>query len=107
MIRNWKKWREKKRERSERARRAVEIRWARYHETMADEPPECPLPDPCFRLTYENFFTGETHMMVFHPGKKSSNFQIDVDGKPWTVCGWSKALARIRKSCVRIARRPE
>ena len=102
MIRNWKKWRENKEERSDRARRAVTTRWDRYHEAIGDQQYPVSLPDPYYRLTIENFVTGETHRLVFHPGKKSGNFKIDIDGKPWMVCGWSESLAWIRKSCVRM-----
>jgi hypothetical protein len=104
-IRNWRKWREKQKERSDKARRAVNTRWGRYHAEKALDPEPSPIPDPYYRLTIENFVTGESHVLEFHPGDRLNRFKITIDGKVWTVCGWSRALARIRKSCIRMATR--
>ncbi len=101
-IRNWRKWRQGKKKRSESARRAVLARWERYHATKLLEPTLSSIPDPCYRLTIENFVTGQSHVLVFHPANKLNRFAITVDDKDWTICRWSKALVKVRKSCVRM-----
>ncbi len=103
-IRDWRKWREKQKERSERGRRAINIRWERYHKNRVPESMPPKIPDPCYRLTIENFIVGECHILEFHPADRLNRFKILVDGRDWSTCGWSKALAKIRKSCVRMGR---
>jgi hypothetical protein len=104
-IRDWRKWREKQKERSNKARRAITIRWERYHATKAPVPDSFSIPDPCYRITIENFVMGGFHILEFHPADKLNRFRITVDGKDWSTCGWSEALVRVRKSCVRMAMR--
>jgi len=104
-IRNWRKWRESQKKRSERARRAVNARWEHYHAEKTLDPIPSLIPDPCYRLTIENLIMGESHILEFHPGNRLNRFRITVDGKDWTICGWSQALVRIRKSCVRMGMR--
>ncbi len=102
-IQNWCKWRKGKTKRSELARRAINMRWERYHATKALDPAPIPIPDPCYQLTIENFVVDESHVLIFHLADKINRFRITVDGKDWSTCGWSKALARVRKSCVKMA----
>lgn len=84
---------------SERGRRGAETRWQNYHaNTPAPTyPPE--LPADCFRITVDNLITGRSHVMLFHPGSRRGRYKVDVDGVLWAECGWSAALAKIRKSC--------
>ena len=81
-IRNWHKWREGKKKRSELARRAVNIRWERYHAEKALDPVPPSIPDPCYRLMIQNFIVGESHVLEFHPANKLNRFEITIDGKP-------------------------
>jgi hypothetical protein len=115
LIRDWRKWppaqsglrpggREKQKERSDRARRAVNIRWERYHAQRGLEQIDVVIPDPCYRLTVENLIVGDSHLLEFHPTDRLNRFRICVDGHDWSICGWSMALAKIRKSCVRMRR---
>ena len=108
-MRNYGKTREeRKRERSARASRAANARWDAYHASLADLPvPDWSdhRPEDMYRITVENLMTQETHVLLFHPGPRTDNYIIDVDGNPWKTCGWSGAMDRLRKSCVRLMRR--
>lgn len=86
---------------SRRGQNGARIRWERYHENLPPRtyPPE--LPDDCFRITVDNLIAGTSHVMLFHPGSRRGRFKIDVDGVFWRECGFSDAMARIRKSCKR------
>jgi hypothetical protein len=97
---------EQKAERSERASRAANARWAQYHASLTELPDyEDHRPDDMYRVTVENLMTAETHVLLFHPGPRTDNYRIDVDGRPWRVCGWTGAMARLRRSCVKLLRR--
>jgi hypothetical protein len=106
-MRNYRKTREELRKiRSERASKAANARWEQYHASLT-ELPVYDLdnrPDDMYRITFDNLMTGETHVLTFHPGPRMNNYRIDVDGKPWKVCGWDGAMDRIRKSCIRNIR---
>lgn len=45
--------------------------------------------------------SGETHVMLLHPGSRRGRYRIDVDGVFWRECGWSESMVKIRKSCKR------
>jgi hypothetical protein len=99
---NWQKYRSEteSQKRSDKASRAANARWDTYHdENPRTYPPE--LPEDCIRITVDNLVTGKSHVMVFHPGSRAGRFRVDVDGQFWKECGFSDALARIRKSCKR------
>lgn len=87
---------------SARGRRAAEARWEQYHASIP-QPNYYELPDDCYRITVENLISGKTDVMLFHPGSRRGRFRVDVNGKPWRECGWSDVMARIRKSCKRMA----
>lgn len=94
--------REQRREKnSRRGRLGAQIRWDNYHANLPprEYPPD--LPEDCFRITVDNLISGETHIMLFHPGSRRGRYKIDVDGIFWRECGWSDAMVRIRKSCKR------
>ncbi len=103
---NWRKYRstQAKRERSDRASRAAQARWDAYHDSLADEPIPPDPPADMYRLTFENLMTGKSEVLTFHPGTRKNNYRIDVNGKPWRVCGFTDALERIEKSCYKMAR---
>lgn len=84
---------------SRRGRYGAEVRWQRHHDAIGPRtyPPD--LPADCFRITVDNLITGQSHVLLFHPGSRRGRYLIDVDGQPWRECGWSEALARVRKSC--------
>lgn len=86
---------------SRRGKRGAEIKWQNYHANLPapNYPPE--LPEDCFRITVDNLISGKSHVMLFHPGSRRGRYRIDVDGVFWTECGWSEAMAKIRKSCKR------
>jgi len=85
---------------SERGRRGAEARWQQYHdENPRTYPPE--LPNDCIRITVDNLISGQTHVLLFHPGSRRGRFKIDVDGQFWQECGFSTAMEKIRKSCKR------
>lgn len=86
---------------SQRGREGARVRWERYHASLPPRvyPPD--LPADCFRITVENLVSGKTHVLVFHPGSRRGRFKVDVDGVFWRECGWSEALAGVRKSCKR------
>lgn len=84
---------------SRRGQNGARIRWENYHASLPPciYPPE--LPADCIRITVDNLVSGKTHVMLFHPGSRRGRYKIDVDGKFWRECGFSDAMARIRKSC--------
>ena len=87
---------------SEAGRRGAEARWEQYHASIPP-PNYYDLPDDCYRITVENLISGKTDVLTFHPGSRRGRFRIDVNGAFWRECGWSDAMARIRKSCKRMA----
>lgn len=99
-MRNRTKYKEKM---SRKGRQGAEARWAAYHKALADEPilPEPPVD--LYELTFRNLVTGKTEVLLFHPGPRRNNYRIDVNGKPWRICGFHDALGRIEKSCYKMA----
>jgi len=95
---------EEKRKRREKASRAAQARWDAYHAQFAGEPIPPDPPRDMYRLTFENLMTGETQVLLFHPGARLNNYDIDVNGEFWRQCGFVDALKRIQKSCYRRAR---
>lgn len=89
---------EARRKRSERATSAVNARWDRYHADVSQQIPD-PLPVDLFRLTFENLITGKTEVLLFHPGDRTNNYRIDVNGKYWRTCGFADAMERVGKGC--------
>lgn len=96
---------DKKQRLSIRGQNAVNKRWSDYHASCPCPDYADPRPADMYRITVENLMTNETHVLVFHPGPRTDNYSIDVDGKPWKTCGWSGAMGRLRQSCVRLMRR--
>jgi hypothetical protein len=42
--------------------------------------------------------------LVYHPGDRSNNFSIDVDGKHWKTCGINESLELLGKSMYKLYR---
>jgi hypothetical protein len=97
---------EEKRKRSEKASRAAQARWDAYHALLAEsgEPIITDPPADMYRITFENLMTGKAEILTFHPGPRLNNYRIEVNGKPWRVCGFVDAMDRLVKSCYRLAR---
>jgi anti-sigma-K factor RskA len=96
---------EEKRKRSEKASRAAMARWDAYHAALADEPIPAGPPDDMYRLTFENLMTKEVQTLIFHPGNRLNNYDIDVNGGFWRRAGFAEAIKLIRKACYRRARK--
>ena len=89
----------------EEARTAIRARWAAAHEGIPPRPPAAPLEGRLLRqVSVADILTGERHVLDFYGTARLNCYAVHVDGKPWQVCGWSQALAKIRKSCVRLGR---
>lgn len=83
---------------SARGRKGAEARWEQYHASIP-APNYHELPDPCFEISIKSHISGKVNTLVFHPGSRRGRYKIDVNGEPWQECGWSEAMAKIRKSC--------
>ena len=42
------------------------------------------------------------HTLHFYKSRRIDSYRVFADGKPWKVCGWSVALAGLRKACQRL-----
>lgn len=85
---------------SEYGRKGADAKWGRLRETIP-QPNYHELPDPCVTIEVTNHMSGKVTTLVFHPGDRRGRFRVDENGQFWTVCGWSKAMERIRKRCKR------
>ena len=43
-----------------------------------------------------------THTLHLYRTRRVDTYRVEADGKPWKCCGWSVALARLRKSYQRV-----
>ena len=90
---------------SDEARAAIRARWSAAHSGLPPRPPATPLDGRLLRqVTVADFLTGERHTLDFYGTTRLNCYGVRVDGAPWRVCGWSKAMALVRKSCVRLGR---
>jgi len=90
---------------SDRGRRAALARWDACHALLAaTEPLRQDPPADMYRITVENLMTGRVEILLFHPGPRLNNYNIDVNGKPWKTTGFVGALRKIEKSCYRMRR---
>lgn len=71
-------------------------------ERPAPDYPE-PLPDLRMRITVERFDAGEPtrHVFELRRSRRIDQYRVEVDGKPWTVCGLSRVLEGLRKATPR------
>ena len=56
------------------------------------------------QVTVLDVMTGDKHVLDFFGTARLNQYCIQVDGRPWRVCGWSAAMALVRKSCVRFGK---
>ena len=42
------------------------------------------------------------HTLRFFKTRRADRYRVEVDGQPWKSCGWSAALAGLRKSYQRV-----
>ena len=65
-------------------------------------PPE--LPDVRRIVTVTDFDSGEpvTHTLTLRKSRRVDVYRVEADGQPWKCCGWSAALAGLRKAFPRI-----
>lgn len=63
-----------------------------------------PLPDLRMRITLERFDCGEPtrHVFELRRSRRIDQYRVEVDGKPWAVCGLSRALEALRKATPRM-----
>lgn len=43
-----------------------------------------------------------THTLHLYRTRRVDTYRVEADGKPWKCCGWSVALAGLRKSYQRV-----
>ena len=75
---------------------------ARLARPAPDYPP--PRPDLRMRITVERFDAGEPtrHVFELRRSRRIDQYRVEVDGKPWTVCGLSAVLEGLRKATPRM-----
>ena len=75
---------------------------ARLARPAPDYPP--PLPDLRMRITVERFDCGaeSVHVFEMRRSRRIDQYAVEVDGKPWAVCGLSDVLAGLRKATPRM-----
>ena len=94
---------------SDSARSAARARWDGVPADTASAAGETVLLYPLDglllrRVTVEDLASGETHILEFYGTRRLNGWRVTVDGRAWKTCGWSQALAMVRKSCVRYGR---
>jgi hypothetical protein len=89
----------------EQASAAARARWAAAHAGLPPRPESAPLAGRLLRrVIVDDLGTGKQHVMNFYGTRRLNQYDVLVDGEYWRTCGWSAALAKVRKSCVRIGR---
>lgn len=97
----------KKRHRSEAMQRRLDaMRRGRERAAMAREPrgrmPDLPMLRREVIVIDCDGGKPETHTLHFYRTRRIDTYRIEADGKPWRVCGWSAALAGLRKAFQRL-----
>ena len=87
-------------------RRLDAMRRGRERAAMAREP-RGRMPDlPLLRreLIVIDYDSGQpvTHMLHFFRTARVDRYRVEADGKAWKSCGWSTALAGLRKAMQRL-----
>jgi hypothetical protein len=57
------------------------------------------------QVSVADLVTGERHVLDFYGTTRLNCYAVRVDEQPWRVCGWSAAMALVRKACVRFGKR--
>lgn len=62
------------------------------------------LPELRREIIVVDYDSGQpvTHTLHFYKTRRTDTYRVEADGKPWKCCGWSAALAGLRKSYQRI-----
>jgi len=62
------------------------------------------LPDLRRVVTVTDYDSGQpvTHTLEMRKTARIDTYAITADGQPWKACGWSAALAGLRKSYQRV-----
>jgi len=95
-----------KRQRDERARKLEAMRNGNSRARMACEPegraPE--LPDLRREVLVVDYDTGQpiVHVLRMFKTSRVDVYRVEADGSPWKFCGWSVALAGLRKAYPRV-----
>lgn len=95
-----------KRQQEASARKLEAMRCGKDRARMAREP-EGRAPDlPLLRrvVTVTDFDSGKpvTHTLEMRRTRRVDVYAILADGQPWKCCGWSAALAGLRKAYPRV-----
>mgnify|MGYP007089981328 CR=1 FL=1 len=92
--------------RSKRSERARKGAIATNKIKAAKREPRYFPPDNLFRVTVENLITGKQTVITMHPGTRSNNLRIEVDGQHWKTCGMVAASKLIINSLFSAASPP-
>ena len=91
---------------AEQARRLEAMRRGKDRARMARGPeeraPDLPLlRRECIVVDYDS---GQplTHTLHFYRTRRTDVYRVEADGNPWKSCGWSAALAGLRKAYPRV-----
>jgi hypothetical protein len=95
-----------KRQQEAQARKLEAMRRGKDRARMAREP-QGRAPDlPLLRreVLVIDYDSGEpvTHTLHLFKTRRVDTYRIEADGKPWKSCGWSVALAGLRKAYPRV-----
>ena len=62
------------------------------------------LPELRREVIVVDYDTGQpvTHTLHFYRTRRVDRYAVYADGNPWKCCGWSTALAGLRKSYPRV-----
>lgn len=89
-----------------RQRKAESMRLGKAAARLRRPQPAYPpiIPDLRREVTVRDFDGVEpiTHVLRFYKTKRIDSFRIEADGVPWKTCGWSEAMAWLRKAFPRV-----
>ena len=77
---------------------------AKFEKYRSIEPIREDHPGDIYELRFTNIITGEVKTLLYHPGDRSNNFSIDVNGKHWKTCGINESLKLLGKSMYKLSR---
>ena len=89
----------------EQASAAARARWVAAHAGLPPKMDIAPLAGKLLRrVVVDDLLSERQHVLCFYGTKRLNQYDVLVDGNYWKTCGWSQALARVRKACVRIGK---
>lgn len=65
-------------------------------------PPELPELRRVINVTDYDGPEPVTHTLELRKSRRVDTYRVMADGQPWKVCGWSAALAGLRKAFQRV-----